>query len=261
MKDKLFDNDPVKDGGVLPEVGVIAHKSTLTGKTPSFGDKARNFISKVKEFGGKVVTFVNGVTNAGNADMTLNAFPIRTASERGYYGDYAKIYNNGQAAGHAFSLVTGAAEMVVGYVGGVGGGTVVSLGSLGTLSVPGGAMAAGGVALGGHGTLVMGTTEGNIRDLMAKKADAANGHPSTGGSSSGTKLTGGGKKRIGNLKGLKDKSARDALKERGGNNSATGQGPSDYWDLTVGEIANRAADGAVTVMKLIKQAKSKAGKY
>jgi len=78
------------------------------------------------------------------------------------------------------------------------------------------------------------------------------------------KLTKKGKQAIGTLDKLKDKSAREALKLRGGNNSATRRGSSDYWDMPLGEIANKAAQGdqqAETVLKLIKQATKKAQKY
>jgi hypothetical protein len=78
------------------------------------------------------------------------------------------------------------------------------------------------------------------------------------------KLTGKGKGKIGNLIGLKDKSAREALKLRGGSTSATHVGRSDYWEKTLGEIANMAGEGdneAKTIMKLVKEAPKKAQKY
>ncbi|XZF16351.1 RHS repeat-associated core domain-containing protein [Chitinophagaceae bacterium MMS25-I14] len=81
----------------------------------------------------------------------------------------------------------------------------------------------------------------------------------------GVKLTNGGKSKIGNLASSKDKKARDVLKERGGHASATKQGDvGDWWDKSLGEVANAAAsgdEGAETVIKQVKQAKKKAGKY
>jgi hypothetical protein len=77
-------------------------------------------------------------------------------------------------------------------------------------------------------------------------------------------LTKKGKQAIGTLDKLKDKPAREALKLRGGNKSATHRGSSDYWDMPLGEVANKAAQGdqqAEIVLKLIKQATKKAQKY
>ncbi|MCV2886482.1 RHS repeat-associated core domain-containing protein [Aestuariibacter sp. AA17] len=77
------------------------------------------------------------------------------------------------------------------------------------------------------------------------------------------KLTGGGKKKIGNLGGLKDKSAAEAFKQRGGGASQVNQ-LGEYSSLTVGQLANMAAAGdkkAETAMKIIKQASKKSQKY
>ena len=80
-----------------------------------------------------------------------------------------------------------------------------------------------------------------------------------------TKLTKSGKSKIGNLAESKDLLARDVLKKRGGNASATKQGDAGgWWDKTLGEVANAAAQGdsgAETVIKLVKQAGKKAQKY
>ncbi|MCP3659494.1 MAG: hypothetical protein GY830_03905 [Bacteroidetes bacterium] len=79
-----------------------------------------------------------------------------------------------------------------------------------------------------------------------------------------TKLTKGGNKAIRNLVNLKDKTAAEALKIRGGAGSALKQGRSDYWSKSLGEIANLEAKGdqdARTIMKLVKAASKKAQKY
>jgi len=78
------------------------------------------------------------------------------------------------------------------------------------------------------------------------------------------KLTAGGKRHIGNLEDIKDVPARQAVTDRGGGAQQVNQIRSDYQDLSVGELANRAAKGdtdAVTALKMIKQAGSKRQKY
>ncbi len=77
-------------------------------------------------------------------------------------------------------------------------------------------------------------------------------------------LTPGGRKRIGGLVDLKDVTAADAIRQRGGGQSQVNQLQTGYENLTVGELANRAAAGdkeAEKALKIIKQAEKKAQKY
>ncbi|MEM7128874.1 MAG: hypothetical protein AAF702_21245 [Chloroflexota bacterium] len=71
-------------------------------------------------------------------------------------------------------------------------------------------------------------------------------------------------KKIGTLVDLKDVSAREAIRLRGGGAGQVNQLDIDYVDLTVGELANLAAQGeqaAETAIKIVKQAKKKKGRY
>jgi hypothetical protein len=80
----------------------------------------------------------------------------------------------------------------------------------------------------------------------------------------GEKLSPSAKKAMRGLEDLQDTSARDAILARGGNASAFREVRSDYLDKPVGELAKLAARGddeAVTALKLVKQASSKAQKY
>lgn len=80
----------------------------------------------------------------------------------------------------------------------------------------------------------------------------------------GVKLTKGGKRKIGNLTDMKDMTAADAIRARGGGAGQVRQLENGYENLTVGELANRAATGdaeAETAIKIIKQANAKAQKY
>ncbi len=77
-------------------------------------------------------------------------------------------------------------------------------------------------------------------------------------------LTPGGRKRIGGLADLKDVTAADAIRKRGGGQSQVKQLQTGYENLTVGELANRAAAGdkeAEKALKIVKQAEKKAQKY
>lgn len=74
----------------------------------------------------------------------------------------------------------------------------------------------------------------------------------------GIKLTGKGKRSLGNLTNLKDKTVADAIRSRGGTGSNVNKVESYLRNEKVGEIANRAARGdpdAVTALKIIKDAK------
>lgn len=79
----------------------------------------------------------------------------------------------------------------------------------------------------------------------------------------GVRLTGGGKKTLGNLTNLKDKTVADAIRSRGGTGSNVNKVASHLRNEKVGEIANRAARGdadAATALKIIKDAKRLAQK-
>ena len=75
------------------------------------------------------------------------------------------------------------------------------------------------------------------------------------------KLTGKGRKKIGNLADIKDKDAAEAIIHRGGTGSNVRKALGDNLKgKTVGEIANLAAEGdtaAETALKIIKQASKK----
>ncbi len=78
------------------------------------------------------------------------------------------------------------------------------------------------------------------------------------------KLTPGGLKKLGSLVKIKDEIIADAIRERGGGKGQVNQLRSDYQNLTVGELANLAADGdtdAETAIKILKQARKKSDKY
>jgi hypothetical protein len=80
----------------------------------------------------------------------------------------------------------------------------------------------------------------------------------------GIKLTKGGRRQIGNLVSLKDVTAAEAIRQRGGGQSQVEQLETGFGQMTVGELANLAAQGdaaAKTAMKIIKQASDKAQKY
>jgi hypothetical protein len=77
-------------------------------------------------------------------------------------------------------------------------------------------------------------------------------------------LTKGGRKKLGNLGGLKNLSAREAIRQRGGGQQQVNQLDARYADLPVGELANLAAQGdreAEKAVKIIKQARKKGEKY
>jgi RHS repeat-associated protein len=78
------------------------------------------------------------------------------------------------------------------------------------------------------------------------------------------RLTGGGRKALGNLDPFKDMTVADAIKARGGNQGNVNQVPNDYKQKTVAEVANLKATGdeaADTALKMVKQASSKKQKY
>ncbi|KPE49018.1 RHS repeat-associated core domain-containing protein [Chryseobacterium indologenes] len=78
------------------------------------------------------------------------------------------------------------------------------------------------------------------------------------------KLTRGGLKAIGNLTHLKDATVAEAVISRGGKLGNLSVIDDLYKTMKVGDIANKAAQGdekAMTALKIIKQASSKAQKY
>lgn len=77
----------------------------------------------------------------------------------------------------------------------------------------------------------------------------------------GVKLTGGGKRKLGNLADMKDKNLADAIRERGGNQSQIRQLKDGLEHKKFGDVANLAAQGdanAETAIKLLKQTPKKA---
>lgn len=83
-------------------------------------------------------------------------------------------------------------------------------------------------------------------------------------SDEGVKLTKGSQKKLGSLIEFKDKTAAEAIILRGGGQSQIKQLQSGYDQLTIGELANRAAQGdlaAETAIKIVKQARKKGDKY
>jgi len=78
-----------------------------------------------------------------------------------------------------------------------------------------------------------------------------------------SKLTGGGRKKLGNLTAMASMTVRAAIKERGGGASQANM-CGQWADKTVAETANAAAAGdalAETAIKMIKQASAKAGDH
>jgi hypothetical protein len=71
-------------------------------------------------------------------------------------------------------------------------------------------------------------------------------------------------KKLGNLVNLKDNIMAHAIRERGGGQGQVNQLQSDSQNLTVGELANLAAEGdteAETAIKILRQARKKREKY
>jgi hypothetical protein len=80
----------------------------------------------------------------------------------------------------------------------------------------------------------------------------------------GVKLAPGGIKIIGNLVNMKDEVIADAIRQRGGGQGQISQLRTDYQNLTVGALANLAAEGdeeAKKAIKILKQARKKREKY
>ena len=78
------------------------------------------------------------------------------------------------------------------------------------------------------------------------------------------KLTPAGRRRIGGLIDLKDMTAAEAIRQRGGGQGQVNELQTGYGELTVGELANMAGAGdlqADRAIKMIKQANKKAQKY
>lgn len=78
------------------------------------------------------------------------------------------------------------------------------------------------------------------------------------------KLTRGGAKALGNLVELKEATVAEAVIARGGKIGNLSVIDDAYKTMKVAEIANKAAQGdakAMTALKIIKQAASKAQKY
>lgn len=86
------------------------------------------------------------------------------------------------------------------------------------------------------------------------------------GSSNAPKLTDGGRRALGNLSGggFENRTVADAIRARGGTTSNVNNVSTDLQQLSVAEVANRAAQGdeaAKTAIKTIKQAARLGQKY
>jgi RHS repeat-associated protein len=203
LKDKLFDNTPELDGGVLPEVGVIAHRSTLTGKKPNFRDKIRNVIDKVNQGATVANIWLDGFGNAG-ATNQAGGFG-RGSGERYQWGEFEtqahKIYKSGQMAGDVASVFTGAGEFVLGAGGNVGSVVLDATGIGALIGVPGHIVSTGAML---HGGSVVITASGNlVTGIVDKVSENAHGNPSTGGSSGGGSYKANPKNSPGDFKRLK----------------------------------------------------------
>ncbi len=85
------------------------------------------------------------------------------------------------------------------------------------------------------------------------------GTRSSGGSDAAPHLTRGGARVLGSLagSGIESQTVRDAIIARGGTGSNVQAIPTDLQQLSVAEVANKAAQGdqaAATTIKIIKQA-------
>ena len=103
-----------------------------------------------------------------------------------------------------------------------------------------------------------------LKQQIKRQAGKVAGKMGNGATKGLIKLTKKGREKLGTLIDLKDRTAREALKARGGSTSATHMGRCDYREKTLKEVANLAGAGdkeADTMMKLIKKAKTYAGKY
>ena len=77
-------------------------------------------------------------------------------------------------------------------------------------------------------------------------------------------LTPDGRKVIGKIIDLKNLTAAEAIRRRGGGQSQVRELQTGYESKTVGELANLAAEGdeaAIRAIKMVKQANKKAQKY
>jgi hypothetical protein len=184
LKDKV--RGAFYDNGTATELGSVvvrASKSSLTGKTPTFGDKIRNVISKVKEAAATANIWLDGFSNA---IFTNQAAGIgRGSGDKYQWGEFEtdahKIYKSGQLAGDVASIFGGATEFVLGAGGNVGSAALDATGIGAVIGVPGHIVSTGAMV---HGSAVIGTASGNlINGIIDKMADNANGNPSTGGSS------------------------------------------------------------------------------
>ena len=77
-------------------------------------------------------------------------------------------------------------------------------------------------------------------------------------------LTGGGKRVLGNLSNMADKTVAEAIRLRGGNAANVGRLESGIGQRTLAEVANDAATGdaaAIQAVKMVKQAATKGERY
>jgi hypothetical protein len=77
-------------------------------------------------------------------------------------------------------------------------------------------------------------------------------------------LTRDAERKLGNLVNMKDEVIADAIRQRGGGQGQISELRTDYQTLTVGALANLAAEGdeeARKAIKMLKQARKKREKY
>jgi hypothetical protein len=168
-----------------------------------------------------------------------------------FLADARSLLTNPTVLGGAL-VVAGSALALTG-IGAVPGAATASAGgavlsAAGALAVTDAAAVAVGAAAVGVGTVVM-----NAKQTAQGGADTP-------------KLTRGGGKKQGSLKGtgIEDKSVTDAILSRGGTGSNVNEVSTDLRQLSVAEVANRAAQGneyAEKALKIIKEAARLGQKY
>ena len=233
--------DPPVNGGIIPEVTITT---------------IRTKINNAADYG---LAFLAGGVSAFGSNLAWGS--MRMDAEKDWSNANTRGgFRTGEFLGNIASIFAGEAEKTLGGLVAAGGIVLSPVGGI-SLSAT---VVGGGMVVHGQGVAITGAVHlaGDIKGIAINSANA--NHGGNGGGNGGNNLSKGGKKKIGNLIEYVSSKARDVLKLRGGNNSAINQGRSDYWDKSLGEIANKAAAGdedAETIMKLVKQASSKAQKY
>ncbi|WP_413520379.1 hypothetical protein [Psychrobacter glacincola] len=172
----------------------------------------------------------------------------------------------GAAAGAAGGVAIGATEAAVGLTGlGIAGCAATEICSeavkIGLNNAQANAIAAAEEVRKATNAILAkskGNDVGNGQNAFGSSSQVSSTPPDPDDGDDGIKLTGGGKKNLGNLTNLKDKTVAEAIKSRGGTGSNVNKVESYLRNEKVGEIANRAArndSDAKTALKIIKDAK------